>query len=784
MIYHFGEFLLDDSARELRRNGQQVETEPKAFDLLHYLLMHRDRAVSKDELLEHIWPNSIVTETALTRCVMKARRAVDDDAGSQAVIRTLHGHGYRFVAQLSDQHKASAVAAAELPDTAVIAEHAEPRVKAPESRRRLWLVAAAAAIGLAALGWYLRPDVAAVAPGTVAILPVVNQSGTKELDWAHLGLMSLMSRMLEDNGVRVAAERPVLSAVDGEALDKPPDHELLATIRQTSGADSVLYTSLDFKNGLHRMEAILTGADGRRTRRIIVGNQPAAIAADLASVLAELMRGVAPPDPDRFSKVSADPFVNELYARALDLELQGELRQAREMFRMASEQEPDLFWLHYEIALCTRDLREWDEAEAQFAALREAATGDSDPRSLIATLNSRGIMYLHKADYESAQRDFSEALSVAAERGKAEDRATVLINLALISTRLGRSEDAGSYYADALAAFDEANLPVSGFLLNNYAGYLMSTGKLVEARTYSERAVDTFRLHGQRRHEAPSLNRLAKILRRQGDLAGALQRHEEALSIYRDLDDVNGKLSVLTAMTALYREKGDLTRARLNADEVLARARENDSPLLIGDSVIQSAYVRLERGDLAGALQEFEDAAKLFADIDDAQGIRGADTGIVLSSIETGDLERAAEMASAMLQAAIADNDPTAEAHARWLGGRVDEAQGMPDAAIAAYGAALAYARDNADTDILIRSATRLANLHLEADNPEQARQLIEELRPLAAHEHAFLRLDARQAVADGDPERAMQILSQLRQSAGEAWNQDDDDLLRLTGAQ
>lgn len=80
MIYRFGDFELDDSARELRRGGVVVETQRKAFDVLAYLPAHRDRAVTRDELLENLWPRQIVTETARTRAVMKARRAVGDEA--------------------------------------------------------------------------------------------------------------------------------------------------------------------------------------------------------------------------------------------------------------------------------------------------------------------------------------------------------------------------------------------------------------------------------------------------------------------------------------------------------------------------------------------------------------------------------------------------------------------------------------------------------------------------------------------------------------------------------
>ena len=73
--YRFGKCRVVPSLREVWRGDDLVGIEPKAFDLLVYLVQHRDRAVSKDELQDQIWPDSIVTEASLTRCVMKARRA-------------------------------------------------------------------------------------------------------------------------------------------------------------------------------------------------------------------------------------------------------------------------------------------------------------------------------------------------------------------------------------------------------------------------------------------------------------------------------------------------------------------------------------------------------------------------------------------------------------------------------------------------------------------------------------------------------------------------------------
>jgi DNA-binding winged helix-turn-helix (wHTH) protein len=86
MIYTFGECTLDDQLYQLYRAGTVVKVEPKAFDLLAYLIAHRDRAIARDELFEHLWPGQIVSEAALTYSVAKARKAVQDDGITQAII--------------------------------------------------------------------------------------------------------------------------------------------------------------------------------------------------------------------------------------------------------------------------------------------------------------------------------------------------------------------------------------------------------------------------------------------------------------------------------------------------------------------------------------------------------------------------------------------------------------------------------------------------------------------------------------------------------------------------
>jgi pimeloyl-ACP methyl ester carboxylesterase/DNA-binding winged helix-turn-helix (wHTH) protein len=98
----FGGCELDVQRLELRRDGEAVAVEPQVFDVLVHLLRHRDRVVSKEELLDEVWGDRFVSESALTSRIKAARRAIGDDGASQRIIRTLHGRGYRFVAEVEE----------------------------------------------------------------------------------------------------------------------------------------------------------------------------------------------------------------------------------------------------------------------------------------------------------------------------------------------------------------------------------------------------------------------------------------------------------------------------------------------------------------------------------------------------------------------------------------------------------------------------------------------------------------------------------------------------------
>lgn len=93
--YRFGPCELDEARRALTAHGREIRLQPRVFDLLCYLVRHRERVVPKDELLDALWPGTIVVDNALQRVVSLARTALAD-VGLGDAVRTYPRHGYRF----------------------------------------------------------------------------------------------------------------------------------------------------------------------------------------------------------------------------------------------------------------------------------------------------------------------------------------------------------------------------------------------------------------------------------------------------------------------------------------------------------------------------------------------------------------------------------------------------------------------------------------------------------------------------------------------------------------
>ena len=94
-IYRFGPFELDLALFEVRGRDGTRTLPRRSFALLKYLIEHHDRVVSKEELLEEVWPDAAVAPCAVPTYIKRIRNALGQPASESAPIQTYHGRGYR-----------------------------------------------------------------------------------------------------------------------------------------------------------------------------------------------------------------------------------------------------------------------------------------------------------------------------------------------------------------------------------------------------------------------------------------------------------------------------------------------------------------------------------------------------------------------------------------------------------------------------------------------------------------------------------------------------------------
>jgi tetratricopeptide (TPR) repeat protein/DNA-binding winged helix-turn-helix (wHTH) protein len=250
-IYRIDDVEVDTVQGCIRRQGTELHLRHKTFQVLLYLLEHRRRLVTKEELWESIWQGTAVTDDALTKCVADIRKVLGDDSRQPRFLKTVSKAGYRFVGPVEEECLQPALAIVETEITTVEVEVEEinrsdqavdsvirqlpnvpPRAllhAMPRSRRRRLAAGIVLAIVLIVTGGYvgyrfsrptppLPPDVKlpnVLGKKAVAVMYLNNQSNTPELDWLREGLADmLISNLSRSKKLAVLNRQQLHSALE------------------------------------------------------------------------------------------------------------------------------------------------------------------------------------------------------------------------------------------------------------------------------------------------------------------------------------------------------------------------------------------------------------------------------------------------------------------------------------------------------------------------------------------------------------------------------------------
>ena len=249
-IFEFGPFHIDAAKRLLQRDGETVPLSPKGFEILLVLVEGAGNVVSKDELMQRVWPDSFVEENNLTYNISVLRKALGEHAGEHHYIVTVPTRGYRFVApvreireelvvpicaengnshEASKPEKPSAISIKQ-PETET---HPDEKILPSENRatkrrvNRRALAIYAALIVLFSVGAYrlllpIRRDIPPNASiKTIAVLPFKPILADQRDEWLEMGMAdTLITKLSEIRELRVLPLSAVrkYTAMDQDAM--------------------------------------------------------------------------------------------------------------------------------------------------------------------------------------------------------------------------------------------------------------------------------------------------------------------------------------------------------------------------------------------------------------------------------------------------------------------------------------------------------------------------------------------------------------------------------------
>jgi len=165
--FRFANFEIDVARQELRRAGDLIPVEPQVFDLLVHLVRNRNRIVSREELIDAVWKGRVISEATLSSRVSAVRRVIGDNGTDQALIRTHHKRGFRFVGLVDDEKRARELPAANSVQQKSVSEDRESQRQSATA---------------------LRPALALPDKPSIAVLPFQNRSGDSVQEYFADGL--------------------------------------------------------------------------------------------------------------------------------------------------------------------------------------------------------------------------------------------------------------------------------------------------------------------------------------------------------------------------------------------------------------------------------------------------------------------------------------------------------------------------------------------------------------------------------------------------------------------
>ena len=409
VVLRFAEFELDAGTRVLRHVNDVKPMEPLPFDLLLYLIKHRQRVVTKEELAKVIWARDFVSSACVARAVMKVRHSIEDSA-SEGFIRTVPRVGYQFVADVKETQSQPAARPANTPSAAT-------GTKGP----------------------------------MVAVLPFTNSVGDPRLDWIRLGLMSVLTgHLAATHRVSVAPTETVLSSPPPE-LPTAPRNEVVSALCAANGWTHAVEVDIT-RSPAGFVATITLHAKGEQHTRKVADAALEALPRAITQEVVGIITGERIPT---LLSHHDDLLATQALSRAMQALMNRQWRAAANLFRVVLDMEPHNFRVQIEYLHALASLND-PACAALGQRLLDIAESTGDHESSAAVRRALGKMHLKQGKVAIGRSHLDKALALSSQgthQGDTLETLELLFKASLSQNDFAEAES----YAQKVRALSETS---------------------------------------------------------------------------------------------------------------------------------------------------------------------------------------------------------------------------------------------------------------------------------------------------------------------------------------
>lgn len=773
--YRFGEFVVDLTARELRRANATIELSVSAFDCLVYLIEHRARPVGRDELISAAWGRVNVSETLLGHTIVRLRKVLGDSARDPSSIRTVSRYGYRWMAEtfVDDDDAALGIVKAALaaPEDRSLEAAASP-APAPERpapgrslpRQAIYVIGVLLASAAMLWAWKLAsrstidpPRGESSAP-RVVVLPT-SVDAPEAWAWLRLGMMDLVANHLRSSGLAVVPSETVVHLLQRQGLDAADPHRLT----DLAGADTALISSHVVRTGDAWRVSLELAQPGHsivadaQSREVL---QAAHEASDL--LLAKLGRRSV-----RQGNLP-DIRLQELLQRARAATLADQLDLARSMIDQAPPEfrnSPEIMWM---TALIESHAGQYDASVKRLERLLDGLAGEDNVPLRGRTLNLLASLYFRRAQYDRAQDAYAEAIHLLDRRNEPAALGLAYAGRGLVALVRSRFDEGVADLGRARTLYQAANNELGIAQVDlNLAGTAVLRGQLAAAQPLLEHAAERFQRLASQEEFVVALTILVDVQRHLLDFPGALATTERFWPPEGHIANERLRWQLTLSRAEALADLGRLRESRRLAGEILERARSEDDVEVRARTAALQARIALNEGDYDTALNQSRRALAPALKDDRASY---AEIWLMLTRAQQR-LGRTAEAESELTRfrawaKSVPDDSASIEvalatAEQAWSAGRRDDA-------LQGYAQALALAERWGIPDLLVDVGQSYVLALLDAGKLDEASAVSGRIAPWAERDLRAARVQAAMYRALGQTEAWSETIGRAQRLAGE----------------